>query len=259
MRTITTSTRVITSRRRQVRYNGDLIPVHENGLAGIFYKPSGPGSYPGIIILRGAEGGLRADQAALLASHGFAGLALAYYNYDGLPTTLANIPLEYFQAAIHWLQAQENVRADRVAVLGASRGGELALLLGASFSNIKVVVAYVPSSHIGPAEDSIQPAWTFHGTPMPYVHDFGDDSLFAHHGSAFTFSNNKLYQLLRRHPGRGCVCGCRFLASGSRFSLPEFEIVENLHNYRLLLLHRIPGHGGLQAVCNLGPMDGSTI
>lgn len=148
------------------------IPVHQNGLAGIFYEPSGPGPFPGVIILRGAEGGLRADQAALLASHGFASLALAYFNYDGLPATLANIPLEYFETAIKWLQAQKNVRADRIAVVGASRGGELALLLGATFPEIKAVVAYVPSNAPGPAEDSIRPAWTFHGKPLPYVHDY---------------------------------------------------------------------------------------
>jgi dienelactone hydrolase len=153
------------------------IPVNQNGLAGILYKPAGPGPHPCIIILAGAEGGLHSDQAALLASHGFASLALAYFAYDGLPATLEHIPIEYFETAIHWLQQQDGVRADRLAVVGASRGGELGLLLGSTFPEIKAVVAYVPASYLGPGDNGQGPAWTFHGKSLPYVPDF--DTIFA--------------------------------------------------------------------------------
>jgi dienelactone hydrolase len=153
------------------------LPVNQNGLAGILYRPAEPGPHPGIIILAGAEGGLHSDQAALLASHGFASLALAYFAYDGLPATLENIPIEYFETAIHWLQQQDGVSADRLAMVGASRGGELALELGSTFPEIKAVVAYVPSSYLGPGDNGLEPAWTFHGIPLPYVPDF--DTIFA--------------------------------------------------------------------------------
>lgn len=150
--------------------------VNQDGLAGVFYTPGGGGRHPAVIILAGAEGGLHSDQAALLASHGFASLALAYFNFPGLPNSLRNIPLEYFETAIHWLQNQPGVMADRVAVIGASRGGELALVLGATFPEIKAVIAYVPSSHLGPGEDSTVPAWILGGNPLPFVADF--DTIF---------------------------------------------------------------------------------
>ena len=73
-------------------------------------QPSGAGDILG--ENPGAEGGLHADKAALPASLGFASLALAYFNYDGLPTSLENIPLEYFDTAIRWLRSQHGVRAE---------------------------------------------------------------------------------------------------------------------------------------------------
>ena len=51
----------------------------------------------------------------------------------GLPPTLSNIPLEYFETAIEWLQHQPRLDGGRIAVSGTSRGGELSLLLGATF------------------------------------------------------------------------------------------------------------------------------
>lgn len=164
--------------RREIAADGvSRAPLRQDGMAGILFRPPGPGSHPAVVVLAGAEGGLHADQAALLASHGLTSLALAYFGYDSLPPSLKDIPLEYFIEAIRWLQAQDGVRPDRVAVVGASRGGELALELGATFPEIKAVVAYVPSNYIGPSEDSTEPAWTFRGQAVPYVTDF--DTIFS--------------------------------------------------------------------------------
>jgi pimeloyl-ACP methyl ester carboxylesterase len=57
-------------------------------------------------------------------------------------------------------------------VLGGSRGGELALLLGATFpSAFRVVVANVPSNVVWPglSDDSETPAWTLNGKPLTSV------------------------------------------------------------------------------------------
>jgi len=63
-----------------------------------------------------------------------------------------------------------------MGVLGPSRGGELALLLGATFPEIRAVVAYVPSGALwmgiqvgdtAPAEPV--PAWTLNGRPLPFM------------------------------------------------------------------------------------------
>jgi dienelactone hydrolase len=114
------------------------------------------------------------EPAALLASHGYSTLALAYFGCEHLPKALVNIPLEYFATALRWLQAQETVRSEHLAVLGWSRGGELALLLGATFPQIKAVIGYVPSGVIwgglgGESSEPAPSAWSYGGHPLPFV------------------------------------------------------------------------------------------
>jgi acyl-CoA thioester hydrolase/bile acid acetyltransferase-like protein len=75
----------------------------EDGLRGVWYLPPGDGPHPAVIVLGGAEGGLPVRSAALLlASHGYATLALGYFGLPGLPRGLVNIPLEYFGTAASW-------------------------------------------------------------------------------------------------------------------------------------------------------------
>ncbi len=150
--------------------------VREGGVVGSLFTPPGPGPHPAMIVLAGSSGGINAPLAALLASHGYAALALGYFRMDGLPSYLANIPLEYFETAIAWLRDRPNVRGDFLGVAGASRGGELSLLLGATFPEISAVVAYVPSGviHGGHARSESgewlkTAAWTHKGTTLAYL------------------------------------------------------------------------------------------
>ncbi len=153
-----------------------VIPVREQGLVGTLFRPHSDGPRPAIIVLGGSEGGLWESPAALLASHGYVALALGYFGIEGLPQDLVHIPLEYFETAIGWLQAQEGVASDGSAVMGASRGGELALLLGATFPQIKAVIGVVPGgvvyAGIRPKLTELlrdPPAWTCRGAPVPYL------------------------------------------------------------------------------------------
>ncbi|HEY1790089.1 MAG TPA: acyl-CoA thioester hydrolase/BAAT C-terminal domain-containing protein [Verrucomicrobiae bacterium] len=150
------------------------IQVRDDGLRGTLFLPAGKGPWPGVIVLGGSDGGLPGGDAAFLATKGDAALALAYFHYEDLPQSLENIPLEYFQTAIHWLQASKYIEHNNIAVLGASRGGELALLLGATFPEIHAVVAMSPSSVVWGglgtnANSDEQPAWTYQGKPLPFL------------------------------------------------------------------------------------------
>ena len=150
------------------------IKVREQSLAGTLFLPDGVGPHPGIIVVGGSGGGLREHQAALLASHGYAALALAYFHFEHLPEGLVNIPLEYFEKAIQWMQTQREVNANKLAFMGTSRGAELALLAGATFPQIKAVVAYAPSSVVwgGVTDkpgDVAQPSWIYSETPLPFM------------------------------------------------------------------------------------------
>lgn len=145
------------------------VPARENGLVGTLFLPGDSGPYPAVIVLGGSNGGLHEEGAALLASHGYAALALAYFHAETLPSTLSNIPLEYFETAINWLQSHDRVDNKRLGIMGASRGGELALLVAATFPDIRAVVGYVPSGVVWGAMGQYGAAWTYQGTPVPYV------------------------------------------------------------------------------------------
>ncbi|MFO0727558.1 MAG: acyl-CoA thioester hydrolase/BAAT C-terminal domain-containing protein [Myxococcota bacterium] len=149
--------------------------VREQGLVGFYVAPEGEGPFPGLLIFGGSEGGLGTGQvlAQYYASLGYACLGLAYFDGPGLPSTLENVPLEYFGTALRWLKARPEVAPARLGVMGGSRGGELALLLGAHYPELKAVVATVPSGVVwgGISLTSTQPvaAWTWGGQPLPSV------------------------------------------------------------------------------------------
>ena len=144
----------------------------EGQLHGIFFLPAGAGPHPGILVLGGSEGGLPGRRAAWLASHGYAALALAYFRYENLPAQLEAIPLEYFGQALGWMKSRPEVSADRIGVMGVSRGGELALQLGSMYPVIKAVVAFVPANVRRGAccgNNRVPYAWTWKGMPLAFV------------------------------------------------------------------------------------------
>ena len=154
------------------------LPVEEEGLVGTLFCPHTPGPHPAVIALGGVGGGLREGGAEALASEGFAALALAYFGVEGLPRELVEIPLEYFERAIAWLKSQPEIDANRITVVGNSKGGELALLLGANYpEDIRAVIGYAPSGvvwqgitfdrevyHGGPRSP-----WSLRGEPVPFA------------------------------------------------------------------------------------------
>jgi dienelactone hydrolase len=157
--------------RRAAAENVRIEPVRERGLVGMVLYPAGPGPHPAMIVLPGSQGGVPGPggPSGGLASRGYVVLGLAYFNAEGLPPLLQNIPLEYFATAVEWLKAQASVDSSRIGVMGTSRGGELALLLGATYPSLfRVVVANVPSNVVWPglSDGSEIPAWTLNGKPV---------------------------------------------------------------------------------------------
>ncbi|ADB33175.1 Palmitoyl-CoA hydrolase [Kribbella flavida DSM 17836] len=153
--------------------------VSGRGLVGTLFWRGDDGPRPGILVLGGSEGGLHELDAALLAARGFTVLALAYFGRRGLPRGLVSIPLEYFRDAITFLTACRSVLPGGVGVLGASRGGEAALLTACADERVRAVVSVVGSAVMTqgiPAFDQLdtilaagEPSWTLGGQTLPFV------------------------------------------------------------------------------------------
>lgn len=146
--------------------------LHAGDLRGVVCCPPGEGPFPAVIIVSGSGGGISEARAALFVNHGYVALTLGYFAYQDRPQALAEIPLEYFEQAALWLQNQPVVDADKIVITGGSRGGELSLLLGATFPLFKAVVANVPSSQIwsgfGGEDGVTKPAWIYKGKPVGF-------------------------------------------------------------------------------------------
>jgi len=125
--------------------------VRGDGLDADFFYRASDQPRKAVILLGGSEGGKSwsdcTDFIRELVDQGFCVLSLAYFGTDDLPSQLRSIPLEYFSKAFHWLSTQEDVVIPNdYALVGGSRGAELALLLGSRHPEVKAVVAIAPSS-----------------------------------------------------------------------------------------------------------------
>lgn len=102
---------------------------------------------------------------------GYAFLALGYFGVDGAPDSLDRISLEKVHNAITEATKNPKIDKNRIALIGGSKGAELALLLASHFKDIKCVVAIVPS-HVafpGLTNHLSTSSWTYQGVEVPYV------------------------------------------------------------------------------------------
>lgn len=143
-----------------------------DGFYGDYFAPADVSTRkPAVLIFGGSEGGLSGTfTAAQLASLGYPALAVAYFAEPGLPAQLLNVPLEYFAGALTWLGQQPGVDPGHLIVMGVSRGGEAALLLGATFPDlVHGVAALVPSAWVNCSFPACSgSAWTVGGRPVPF-------------------------------------------------------------------------------------------
>ena len=143
---------------------------------------------PALIILGGSEGGtLITRDAPVFASRGYAVLALPYYTPPGwgangptpaelptLPAAFADIPIERLEQARDWLASQPEVDANRIGVVGTSKGAEFVLLAAPRMPWIKAVLAVVPTDVVwegwGPGtEPGKRSSFAWKGQPLPFV------------------------------------------------------------------------------------------
>ena len=163
--------------RRSIDDGLVIEPVDDGTAQGLLALPPGDGPFPAVLVFGGSEGGTGTGSfnAMYLASLGYAALGVGYFGARGLPAELSEVPLEILENDLLRLAADPRIDPTRIAVMGGSRGGELALLVGATFStNVRAVIALVPSGYVWPSvgEDD-RAAWTLAGAPVPFVPSTG--------------------------------------------------------------------------------------
>ena len=155
--------------------------ISEQGLSADLFLNEGAQPKKAIIMLGGSEGGKSWSRIKQPVQHlverGYAILSLAYFGEEGLPDTLEEIPLEYFQTAFERLSKCADIILGAFAVLGGSKGAEAALLLASTFPQVKAVVAMSPSSVVWQGipknrfelGDAGLSSWSFQGESLPFL------------------------------------------------------------------------------------------
>ncbi len=102
---------------------------------------------------------------------GYAFLAIGYFGATGTPDTLQKIALEDIYYAIKVATKNKQVDKRKIAIVGGSRGADLALLLGSYYKNIDCVIAIVPSHVTFPGNTNhfTTSTWTYKGKELSYV------------------------------------------------------------------------------------------
>lgn len=103
--------------------------------------------------------------------NGYSFLALGYFGAKGTPEILDRIAIEDVHNAILVAIKEGKIDKNRIAIIGGSRGGDLALLLGSYYKDINCVVAIVPSHVVFPGhtQEFNSSCWTYQGKDLPFV------------------------------------------------------------------------------------------
>ncbi|XP_035313512.1 peroxisomal succinyl-coenzyme A thioesterase isoform X4 [Cricetulus griseus] len=107
------------------------------------------GPFPGIIDVYGVGGGLLEYRASLVAGHGFATLALAFYGFEDLPTDFNIIEMDYFEEAVSYMRQHPQVKGPDIGLLGLSLGADLCLSMASFLKNVSATVSINGSAFSG--------------------------------------------------------------------------------------------------------------
>ncbi len=154
----------------------------ENFPGAFVVRPSSDAPLPAIFILGGSEGGDFAARilAPKFASQGYVAIGLPYYSpawgeqpqaIPGLPKAFAEIPVEYLLDASSKLNAFEHIESGKIAVFGASKGAELALIAASKSDVFSAVITVVPTDVVweGWGREEATSSFSWAGEPLPFV------------------------------------------------------------------------------------------
>jgi dienelactone hydrolase len=169
----TTGSNGVTLTRERIAADVTRVALRGEPIVGTLFLSRKSSARGIVVVLGGSEGGIDENRAAIIASHGFDTLALAYFGASGLPSELANIPVEYVERAIAWVHQKRETSNLPIILEGDSKGAELALVIAARNASIKGVVAFAPSSSVFEGFSTKQgvrrSSWSISGVPVPFA------------------------------------------------------------------------------------------
>jgi dienelactone hydrolase/catechol 2,3-dioxygenase-like lactoylglutathione lyase family enzyme len=145
------------------------VPGHGVTLGGYLFKPqAGKPPYPALILLHGfaSHAHAMAGLARAAAANGYAALALSLRGWlgsEGESDQGLRQPLDVL-AAIDWLAKRPLVDRERLALVGASMGGQVALLTAAHKPPVRAVASFFAPTDLARWRDA-----------NPYIRDYLDD------------------------------------------------------------------------------------
>jgi dienelactone hydrolase len=159
-----------------ISFDTETLPERYGQVGTVLYAGE-QGNQPLIVGLGGAEGGNTWVRARFkpvrdrFLKQGYAFLALAYFGGPDTPSALDRISVEGVHAAIMAAARDPRVNENCIAVVGGSKGAELALLLARHYPEIKAVVGIVPGRAVFPAHTIAMNTSSFalNGEPLPFV------------------------------------------------------------------------------------------
>ncbi len=145
------------------------VPGHGVTLGGYFFQPrAGVAPHPAVILLHGfaSHAHAMAGLARAASANGYAALALSLRGWlgsEGENDQGLRQPLDVL-AAIDWLAKRPMVDAHRIGLVGASMGGQVALLTAAHKPPIRAVASYFAPTDLARWREA-----------NPFIRDYLDD------------------------------------------------------------------------------------
>ena len=162
------------------------VQLEELPMPGQLFVPQGEGPFTPVLVLHGSDGSLTytGPIARQLAESGYVALAYCYFGCLDTPDTLENIELENVIEALQYLQSRPDVQSDSLAVVGFSRGAELALIMGVLYPDIGATVSLMGSPFVTGSIPPDGAAWRYQDEPLPFqgipVEDINGSVLLMH-------------------------------------------------------------------------------
>lgn len=156
------------------RFDAENLPANHGGVKTELFLSEGK-NQPLVVGFGGADGGNAwagehaAKQRVLLREQGYAFLALGYFGMEGTPALLDRIDIEGIHKAIMLAAAHPEINGECIAIMGVSKGGELALLLGSEYQEYKSVIGIVPGNAVFSAITKAMNTASFSKKGVPYA------------------------------------------------------------------------------------------